>query len=171
MAYNQGFAPIANKKAVVLILGSMPSVASLQKQQYYAHPRNAFWPIMQRLFDAPAELAYGKKKALLKQHRIAVWDVLAACFRPGSLDSAIDDQSILPNDFADFFAGHKFLRQVFLNGGKAEQMYNKQVLPQVRERWPNLQYTRLPSTSPAMAALTLEKKTEHWRAVLQALEE
>lgn len=171
MAYNQGFAPIASKNALVLVLGSMPSVASLQMQQYYAHPRNAFWPIMQRLFDAPAELSYAKKKALLKRHRVAVWDVLATCFRPGSLDSAIDEQSISANDFAEFFAGHKQLRRVFFNGGKAEQIYSKHVLPQVRERWPNLEYSRLPSTSPAMAALTLEKKLEQWRVVLQVVEE
>lgn len=171
MAYHEGFAPIANKSAVVLILGSMPSVASLQQQQYYAHPRNAFWPIMQGLFAAPAELAYKDRKALLTQRRIAVWDVLAACFRPGSLDSAIDEQSVLPNDFTGFFASHKHLRQVFFNGGKAEQMYNKHVLPRVHERWPNLQYTRLPSTSPAMAALTVEQKVERWRVLLPALEE
>ncbi len=171
MAYNEGFAPIANKNAVVLVLGSMPSVASLQQQQYYAHPRNAFWPIMQCLFDAPPELSYRMKKALLRQRRVAVWDVLAACFRPGSLDSAIDEQSILPNDFVRFFVSHKHLRQVYFNGGKAEQMYKKHVLPQARERRPKLQYTRLPSTSPAMAALTLEQKIQHWRVVLEALED
>lgn len=171
MAYSEGFAPIANNRALVLVLGSMPSAASLQKQQYYAHARNAFWPIMQRLFDAPDCLTYSAKKSLLKQQRVAVWDVLAACFRPGSLDSAIDEQSILPNEFAEFFARHKHLRQVCFNGGKAEQMYKKHVLPQVREQWPNLQYTRLPSTSPAMASLTLEQKIERWKVLLQALEE
>lgn len=162
MSYNHGFAPIANKNAVLLVLGSMPSVASLQQQQYYAHPRNAFWPIMQRLFDAPAELTYAEKKVLLKRHRVAVWDVLAACFRPGSLDSAIDEKSISANDFAGFYTTHRRLRQVIFNGGKAEQMYNRHVLPHVAERWPQLHYSRLPSTSPAMAALSLEQKTEQW---------
>ncbi len=171
MSYNQGFAPIANKKAVVLVLGSMPSVASLQQQQYYAHPRNAFWPIMQRLFYAPIELSYANKQALVKRNGIAVWDVLAACFRPGSLDSAIDEKSITANDFNDFFATHTQLRHVIFNGGKAEQMYNKHVLPELGERWASLQYARLPSTSPAMAALSLEKKIEHWRIVRQSVAE
>ncbi len=171
MAYNRGFVPIANKNAVLLVLGSMPSVASLQQQQYYGHPRNAFWPIMQRLFDAPAELAYAEKKALLKRHGIAVWDVLAACFRPGSLDSAIDEQSITVNDFAGFLTAHKHLRQVIFNGGKAEQMYNKHVLPQLDERWTQLKYRRLPSTSPAMAALSLEQKIQHWQIVRQLVSE
>lgn len=167
MAYNNGFAPIANKNAIVLVLGSMPSVASLQQQQYYGHPRNAFWPIMQCLFDAPAELSYAEKKALVKRHRIAVWDVLAACFRPGSLDSAIDEKSITTNDFVDFFKAHKQVRQVIFNGGKAEQLYNKYVLPQLGDRWSSLHYSRLPSTSPAMAALSLGQKMERWQILRQ----
>ena len=171
MAYNRGFAPIANKNAVLLVLGSMPSVASLQQQQYYGHPRNAFWPIMQRLFDAPLELSYAEKKTLLKRHRIAVWDVLAACFRPGSLDSAIDEKSIIANDFSNFFRSHQHLRQVIFNGGKAEQLYTKHVFPQFAARQPQLQYTRLPSTSPAMAALSLEQKIEHWQIVRQLVGE
>ncbi len=171
MSYNQGFAPIANNNAVLLVLGSMPSVASLKQQQYYAHPRNAFWPIMQRLIEVPDELTYAEKQALVKRHGIAVWDVLAACFRPGSLDSAIDEKSISANDFVGFFATHTQLRQVVFNGGKAEQLYNKHVLPQVVERWPQLQYARLPSTSPAMAALSLEQKTECWRMVLSSVRE
>lgn len=171
MSYNTGFAPIARHDAVLLVLGSMPSVASLQQQQYYAHPRNAFWPIMLRLFAAPAGLGYAERMALLKRNRIAVWDVLAACFRPGSLDSAIDEASIAANDFAGFFTRHRQLRQVLFNGGKAEQLYNKHVLPQVNQRWPALNYTRMPSTSPAMAALTLEQKFDRWRAALHAARE
>ena len=92
--------------ARVLVLGSMPSVASLAKQEYYGHPRNAFWPIMGRLFGAGPELPYDQRKAVLCERGVAVWDVLKTCRRAGSLDTSIRVDSETPNDFVTFFRAH-----------------------------------------------------------------
>jgi len=157
-----GFPPIANKQAEILILGSMPSDMSLQKQQYYGHQRNAFWPIMLKLFNNDPELSYTKRQQLLMQNNIAVWDVLQSCYRKGSLDAAIKMNTIKVNDFQDFFTQHKKLKIVCFNGAKAEALYNKHVLAHIGDEFESLDYIRLPSTSPAYAAMSLQQKTAIW---------
>lgn len=166
-----GFPPIARRDARVLILGSMPSVASLEKQQYYGHPRNAFWPIMCRLFAGTdvSKLSYAQRKRQVKESKVAVWDVMATCERPGSLDSAINEASIVPNDFVDFFNRHAKIRHVFFNGAKAEQSFRRYVLANVDPLRPKMVYERLPSTSPAMASLSLAEKTQAWKIVAAAV--
>jgi hypoxanthine-DNA glycosylase len=161
----QGFSPIASTSARVLILGSMPGVKSLQAEQYYAHPRNAFWHIMEGLIGLNAEDPYEERLKSLIENRIALWDVLQACRRPGSLDSSIDEESIVVNDFGSFFKSHSNIRAIFFNGGKAEQAYRKYVVPKLPKDMRILFTQRLPSTSPANARLTLEEKTEQWRVV------
>jgi TDG/mug DNA glycosylase family protein len=161
----QGFPPIADERAVTLILGSMPSEASLKKQQYYGHPRNAFWKIMAELFGFEQAASYAKRGAALKQNRIAVWDVLQACERQGSLDSAIVDSSITENNFVDFFQRHPNIRRVFFNGAKAEKEFIKRVLPTLTEQQKAFAYKKLPSTSPAMASLSYEEKLREWSRV------
>ncbi|MGI9293163.1 MAG: DNA-deoxyinosine glycosylase [Pseudomonadales bacterium] len=168
---NMAFSPISNRQASVLILGSMPSVASLGKRQYYAHPRNAFWPIMASLFGDDEGNGYQERCRMLRRKGIAVWDVLASCRRPGSLDAAIDDSSIIVNDFNKYFARHEKISWVFFNGGKSEQLYRKHVLPGLNEAWQHITYTRLPSTSPAMAALNLNEKIDRWRVVGKTLKQ
>jgi TDG/mug DNA glycosylase family protein len=160
-----GFAPIVSGNAKVLILGSMPSVASLARQQYYGHPKNAFWPIMGALFGAAPELCYQQRKEILMANGIAVWDVLQGCNRLGSLDSNIKLASIKINDFADFYAEYKFIEQVFFNGAMAEKLYKKYVLPTLAQSFSCLEYQRLPSTSPAHASLRLEEKIEAWKVI------
>lgn len=160
-----GFAPIVSGNAKVLILGSMPSVASLARQQYYGHPKNAFWPIMGALFGAAPELCYQQRKEILMANGIAVWDVLQGCNRLGSLDSNIKLASIKINDFADFYAEYKFIEQVFFNGAMAEKLYKKYVLPTLDQSFSYLEYQRLPSTSPAHASLRLEEKIEAWKVI------
>jgi TDG/mug DNA glycosylase family protein len=162
----EGFPPLAGPDARVLVLGSMPSRESLARQQYYAHSRNAFWPIMTRLFGLRAT-AYGERAAELGTHGVAVWDVLQACTRPGSLDSAIDEASIVTNDFAAFFAAHPAIRRVYFNGAKAESVYRRRVLPGLRGAAATLPLRRLPSTSPAHASLDLEQKIAAWRALAE----
>jgi len=157
-----GFSPIENKQAEVLILGSMPSEMSLQKQQYYGHQRNAFWPIMQALFNEDSEMSYSERKKLLIQNNIAVWDVLQSCHREGSLDAAIKMDTIKVNDFCAFFSMHTQLKLVCFNGAKAESLYNKYVLPPVKKDFQSLCYIRLPSTSPAYAAMSLQQKKVIW---------
>ncbi|MDD5411831.1 MAG: DNA-deoxyinosine glycosylase [Methylobacter sp.] len=160
-----GFTPIVSGNAKVLILGSMPSVASLARQQYYGHPKNAFWPIMGALFGAAPELCYQQRKEILMANGIAVWDVLQGCNRLGSLDSNIKLASIKINDFADFYAEYKFIEQVFFNGAMAEKLYKKYVLPTLDQSFSYLEYQRLPSTSPAHASLRLEEKIEAWKVI------
>lgn len=157
-----GFPPIENKQAEVLILGSMPSEMSLQKQQYYGHQRNAFWPIMQALFNEDSEMPYSERQKLLRQNNIAVWDVLQSCYREGSLDAAIKMDTIKVNDFYAFFSIHTRLKWVCFNGAKAETLYNKFVLADIKNDFNSLTYVRLPSTSPAYAAMSLQQKKAIW---------
>lgn len=164
-----GFPPIADENATVLLLGSMPSVASLQAQQYYAHPRNSFWFIMENLFAGGATLDYESKKTLLLNNRIALWDVLNTCQRVGSLDSSIRNGTTVVNDFNRFLADHPLIRAVFFNGARAQQEYRKHVLPGLDARFDAIHYQRLPSTSPAMASLGREQKLQQWRTILDYL--
>ncbi|MEZ6002078.1 DNA-deoxyinosine glycosylase [Hyphomonas sp.] len=157
----RGFDPISAPDAQILILGSMPGVASLEAGQYYAHARNAFWPIMGELFGAGPEKPYAERKAILTANGVAVWDVLKFCRREGSLDANIKAE--VPNDFAAFFADHPQIRRVGLNGGKAAKSFRKYAGAHAPF---GAVATLLPSTSPAYAALSLPRKCELWRAAL-----
>jgi TDG/mug DNA glycosylase family protein len=159
-----GFGPVANTSSRLLILGSMPGKASLRAGQYYAHPRNAFWRIMGELFGIDPSASYDERIAGLLASRIALWDVLASCTREGSLDSDIDDASLVVNPLAAFLRAHPGIRTVCFNGAKAESCYRKHVLADaLREDHP-IAYHRLPSTSPANAALAHARKLAAWRA-------
>lgn len=161
------FGPVCRADARVLILGSMPGEASLAAAQYYAHPRNAFWPIMGRLFGAGLELPYAERLARLNDAGVALWDVIARCRRPGSLDSAIDRDSVEANDFARLFGACPQLGHVFFNGSAAEAAFRRHVRlpPGLRP----LRFARLPSTSPAHAARDFAAKLAAWQAVREAL--
>ncbi len=165
-----GFPPIASADARVLVLGSMPSVASLAKRQYYGHPQNAFWRIMGSLFDAGPNRTYDERCQVLNRHGVAVWDVLHACRREGSLDSSIHRDSETPNDFVRFFRRHRQIRTVFFNGTKAETAYRRRVLDDVELLTGELHYERLPSTSPAHAGRSFVEKLQAWQAVRDAVE-
>lgn len=162
-----GFPPIAAANARVLVLGSLPGRTSLDMQQYYAQPHNAFWKIMGRLFGAAQELPYERRLEILRSHRIAVWDVLAAGERSGSLDSAIVPASMVINDFAAFFAEHPDIRLICFNGNKAADLYRRRVLPGLSAAIAALDSELLPSTSPAHAARTFEQKLTRWSAALE----
>lgn len=155
------FAPLSKPDARILILGSMPGVASLEAQQYYAHPRNLFWPIMEQILGVPHALSYAERGQLLAAHKIAVWDVLETCLREGSLDSDIRDER--PNDFAGFFASHERLTHIFFNGQKAHNSFNRWVLPTIKG--PDLIYRTLPSTSPANASFSFDRKIAAWQEI------
>ncbi|MBT8049160.1 MAG: DNA-deoxyinosine glycosylase [Xanthomonadales bacterium] len=160
-----GFPPLSRPDARILILGSMPGRESLARQRYYAHPRNAFWPIMSELF-ALAASDYGLRASQLTRKGVAVWDVLKTCHRTGSLDSNISDRSMVTNDFRIFFAEHPAVCRVFFNGAKAESVYRKHVLPGLGGGPDRLMLQRLPSTSPAHAGMTLAEKKSAWRVML-----
>jgi len=157
----QSLAPVAHANAKVLILGSMPGAESLAQQQYYAHPRNAFWPIMASLYGFAADLPYALRLQQLTAHGVALWDVLAYCEREGSLDSAIRNEQ--PNDFHRFFAAHPHISLVALNGGKAAQSFQKHVMPHLTLPVPRLM--ALPSTSPAYAAMPFSQKLQLWQQI------
>ena len=163
------FPPLASPDAKALILGSFPGKESLRRQEYYAHPRNAFWFIILSLFHLGAGLSYEERAQVLKSHRLALWDVVSSCRREGSLDSSIDNTTIQVNDFKSFFREHKEIDRVFFNGLKAEKEYQRRVLPEADSFCRTLQYYRLPSTSPAMAMLTRDEKLARWAGVLDDL--
>lgn len=159
------FEPISDKSATRLILGSMPGEMSLTASQYYAHPRNDFWRIIELVLGIPSKLTYTERCSLLTTNRIALWDVLNTCIRPGSLDSAIVASSIVPNEFERFFRAHPKVRTIFFNGGMAEKIYLKQVLPKLPDEFAMLKMMRLPSTSPANASIRFDEKVRQWRAI------
>lgn len=166
----KSFLPIANSNAKVLILGSMPGEESLRLQQYYAHPRNLFWPIMGSLLAFDFHIPYYNRVNELKKNNIALWDVMKKCEREGSLDSKIKNDTIEENNFNSFFNKHPKIKYVFFNGSKAEQEFNKRVLPHLQNREKYL-FKKLPSTSPAMAMLSFEQKLEHWCVIKKVLSE
>ena len=163
--YSNGFPPIAERNARVLILGSLPGQTSLRLQQYYGQPQNAFWKIMGRLFDAEPGLPYSERTRRLIAHRVALWDVCAAARRPGSLDASILHSSVVPNDFAAFLASHPHIRLVCFNGAKAAELYRRTVHPHLRDTIRPIRYVALPSTSPAHASMTFEEKLARWSVV------
>ncbi len=157
-----GFPPIAAASAEVLILGSMPGKASLDVCQYYAHPRNAFWPIICRLFGAQLAAGYEARLALIEANHIALWDVMHRCEREGSLDAAIKPSTVVANDFVGFFANHPSIRHLFFNGAQAEASFKRHVVPLLSAEGWVFEMQRLPSTSPAHAALSFEEKLAQW---------
>jgi double-stranded uracil-DNA glycosylase len=158
-----GFDPIIASNARALVLGSLPGRVSLAMRQYYAQPRNAFWKIMGRLFHFDIALPYEQRTAALQANRVAVWDVCLSAERPGSLDAAIDSASVRPNEFGAFFAQHASIQTVCFNGAKAQTLYRRLVLPHLPPPWQRLNYVLLPSTSPAHAAMSFDRKLEAWR--------
>lgn len=159
----RSFAPIAGRNARVLILGSMPGRASLQAGQYYAHRHNAFWRIAADLLQLDPGAPYRTRAKALRAARIAVWDVLHSCVRPGSMDAMIVRDTEVANDFRRFFRTHRGITHVFFNGAKAEASFRRHVLPEIGA---TLRYKRLPSTSPANASVPFARKRRAWRAIL-----
>jgi hypoxanthine-DNA glycosylase len=158
--------PVSRPDARILILGSMPGTLSLQEQQYYAQPRNAFWQIMGELFGAGRDEPYESRVEMLKDQRIALWDVLASCYRPGSMDADIRTGDAVANDFGGFFAAHPGIKHVFFNGATAHRFYERLVAPVLAGTSDEVRFERLPSSSPANAAMGLKEKVRVWRRVL-----
>jgi TDG/mug DNA glycosylase family protein len=158
------FAPLADRSSRLLILGSMPGRASLRAGEYYAHPRNAFWRIVGEIFGIDPSAPYRERLAGLRARRIALWDVLGSCVREGSLDSDIEDSSIVVNPFPSFLSAHPGIRTLCFNGAKAEASFRRYVLPGLARDGERFAFHRLPSTSPANATIAYPKKLAAWRA-------
>ena len=161
----KGFPPIADRRARVLVVGSMPSEASLAAGQYYAFRHNQFWRIAGEICGFDADAPYARRKAALKRRRIALWDVVASCVRPGSLDASIRNDSIRANEFTGFLARHPGIRRVCFNGRKAESAWRRHVAPRLPKSLA-LEYRLLPSTSPAHAGMGYRSKLRVWRSAI-----
>lgn len=159
-----GLPPIENPRARVLILGSMPGVASLAAAQYYAHPRNLFWPLLGTILGFDPGSPYALRVDALKRAGIALWDVIGCCRRSGSLDARIESKSVVANDFAAFLDRHPQLHTLCFNGATAEASWRRHVLPGLGAR--DLRTLRLPSTSPANASIDYARKLAVWSAAL-----
>ncbi|RYD14481.1 MAG: DNA-deoxyinosine glycosylase [Lysobacteraceae bacterium] len=160
------FAPQVGEGCRVLVLGTAPSVRSLELQQSYAHPQNLFWPFMGELFDAGPELPYEERIARLHHRGIGIWDVLESCERPGSLDSAIRPGSEIANDIPALLERHPTIGALAINGAKALQVFQRRIEPAIAPaRRARLGVLALPSTSPANASIPRAEKLARWRAV------
>jgi hypoxanthine-DNA glycosylase len=161
------FAPLVRADARLLILGSMPGAASLAAQQYYAHPQNQFWPIMERLCGARRSLSYASRLQRLQQCRVALWDVLHSCVRCGSLDASIEHASAVPNDLPQLLRAHPGIERLCCNGGTAYRALHRYFGTQLQREFPQLLCLQLPSTSPAHARMRLADKLVAWEAALK----
>ena len=158
---SEGFAPIARADARVLLLGSLPGQKSLAEHEYYAHPQNAFWSIMRELFGVNG--CYDERCMGLVTKQVAVWDVLRASVRPGSLDADIRQETALVNDFETFLESHVEIELIAFNGKKAEQLFRRMAPSKCIE---HVRLVGLPSTSPAFASMPYARKLDVWRAGL-----
>lgn len=156
----QSFPSISDSNAKILILGTMPGTQSLALSEYYGNRRNHFWQLLFTLCNEPYTTDYQTKKNLLLKNHIALWDVLQACEREGSLDSAILKE--VPNDFKDFLKSHPQITRIFFNGQQAAKFFKKYVTIDSRYTLVNL-----PSTSPANARISFEGKLAAWRQIVQ----
>jgi hypoxanthine-DNA glycosylase len=161
-APDRGFPPVARDDARILVLGSLPGRRSLAAAEYYAHPRNAFWPIMAELAGVVGN--YDERCEKLVSWRVALWDVLAEAPRPGSLDAAIRTAAAAPNDFCAFFRKHRRIVRVGFNGQTAARLFERLLPAECRALVPD--YRILPSTSPAYAAMPYAAKLGAWREFL-----
>ena len=167
------FDPLIGGNARILVLGTMPGQASLDQREYYAHPRNAFWPIaLAHILNEPInralfhERTYKIRTELLASSQLALWDVLAQCERRGSLDSKIVRQSEIPNSINDLLKANRHIKAIIFNGKTAEKLFSRYVRLDK-----SIATHSLPSTSPAMASLSLEEKFKRWSAVLNQYKE
>ena len=149
--------PVCDGNSEILILGSFPSVKSREAAFYYGHPRNRFWRVVAAVFEQDVPRTTEEKIAFLLRNRIALWDVIASCEIEGSADQTI--RSAVPNDLTPILRAAD-IRQIFVNGRKAEQLYNRLIAPKTGRK-----AICLPSTSPANAAKSLDQLIEAWRVI------
>lgn len=155
--------PIINRDTKVLILGSMPSQISIEKQQYYANPRNQFWNIIYSILSIPLPEAYEHRVKGILEHKIGLWDVLYTCQREGSSDSSINDE--IPNNFSSLLDKCQGLKLIACNGVTARKMWQKHSIANLFSK---MNVITLPSTSPALAK-PLQYKLQNWNVLKQYL--
>ena len=150
------FPPIAKKDCKLLILGTMPGKDSLKYNEYYAHPRNSFWKLMFDVLQTPYSSEYKKKQKLLFDNKIALWDILASCYREGSLDSDILEE--VPHDIQTFLDTHPKVTHLAFNGKSSQQFFKRYA------KGISLPSVTLASTSPAYV-ISYERKLSEWKVI------
>jgi len=158
----RSFKPFVDRRSRVLILGSMPGPEALRKRQYYGFTGNHFWTILPALLGEKKTADYRKKLAMLRRHRVALWDVLESCTRPGALDSSIRD--LTPNKIPDLVRRYPNIRAIFINGQFAHKIFLKKFAGEI-----TVPVAVLPSTSPANAAMPVAEKVRRWGALRKFL--
>lgn len=153
------FPPLIDHDSQILILGSIPGVKSLEKQQYYAHPQNKFWKIIFELFSEKFTEDYKERTNMLKRNQIAVWDVIDSCERKGSLDSEIKNEEA--NQIAELLEQYPNVKAIFCNGGKSYKNLQK-----ILGKSFKIPIFLLPSTSP-LHTISFDKKLEAWKVILE----
>lgn len=156
------FAPIVNNDSKILILGTMPSVKSLEYQEYYGNKQNVFWQIMFAIFEEQFSTNYKVRKALLHKYQIAVWDVLSSCEREGSLDSNIKLET--PNDIRGLLVSFPNIKCIVFSSQKAEQYFKK-----YHGDISGITYMTMPSPSGANARMSVKEKIENWTRIKELL--
>lgn len=163
----RAFPPLLGPRPRVLVLGSLPGVASVEAGEYYAHPRNRFWDIMGEVVGAHRDLPYADRVRILARSRVAVWDVARQARRPGSLDARIERDSVIPHDIRGLLESAPSIERVLFNGAMAETLFIRHVKPALpASLLERIEFTRLPSTSPAHAGMGPERKLAAWRRAL-----
>ncbi len=160
-----GFDAVSAPDAHSLILGTMPGEKSLRAGEYYAHPRNAFWRIMGELYGFAHDAQYQIRLESLTSNGVALWDVLGACERTGSLDSNIKMKSAKPNNLQLFLTEHPGITRIFFNGKKAADLFGRLVLPKLPPKSGMPGILIMPSTSPANAHLSYKDKFLQWKRI------
>lgn len=153
--------PLFDHSSKILILGSFPSVKSREARFFYGHPQNRFWKVLSGLFGEETPVSISDKQYFLLCHHIAVWDVIASCEIQGSSDSSIKNAA--PNDLSVILSTAD-IRQIFCNGTTSWKLYEKYIRPQIKR-----DAVKLPSTSPANAAFSLERLKSEWGVILETL--
>jgi TDG/mug DNA glycosylase family protein len=162
-----GFPAVVADDARILILGSMPGITSLAERQYYAHPRNQFWRILEKLCEIATPQPYDARVQMLRDHHLALWDVLHSCVRPGSLDAAIEHRTAKPNDLMGLLRAAPSIERICCNGATAYSSLQRAFGNALRQQLPQIQVQPLPSTSPANASWSYARKLNAWRRALQ----
>ena len=157
----RSFKPVVDRRSRILILGTMPGPVALKRRQYYGFPGNHFWPIIEKRFAGGRALSYPRRIQLLTKNRIALWDVIGSCRREGASDGAI--RRVTPNKIPELLKRYPNIRRIFVNGKTAEKLFRKHFGESVR-----LPVVCLPSTSPAHAAMSFQKKLKRWRVIRAA---
>lgn len=151
--------PLYSKNSEILILGSFPSVKSRENEFFYAHPQNRFWKVLSAVFNSPLPQNTDEKKELVLKNKLALFDVIKQCDIKGSGDSTI--KNVIPNDLSPIIENSN-IKHIFLNGKTAEKYYKRYIAPII-----DIEFTTLPSTSPANAAYSLDRLIEEWKKIIK----